>query len=488
MRFVKRSTALILIFILLFSSLIAANADFDKSALVQGVFQINVVHSVEIPSLEQESYTVWTSAVCFAAGRDADGMVYLVTDASVSKPDRMYTAFSRNFLNLLAAEGVEASESDFNELIKVVKTSYYLVYESALIELSTVAQTVSNNILLLKTESEIETAVFSYAYADSCENGDIVHTFSLSGDELDGMVPANEDAYMNNWSFNSRSGEIKVVASIDDGMIACTMSDIEPEYANQGSALFDDNGSVIGLNLFSENSDQLMSLTSLAIMSILDQAGISYTINEKTSNIFSMKEAFLFLAVAVALIIVLVIVLIILHSKRKKLEEDDLTQLELEASRARAEYARVQNALQSQRTISAKPAPSLNTSETIRASSSSLPPVRPAPASYTSVMLTVLDGTMKGYSMNIDGKVTLGRDPEVCNVVFPSEAIAVSRRHCAITFNKSTGRVLLEDLSSSNGTYFPSGTRLIPGRLYALRNGDRFYLGLPENLIEVRMQ
>ncbi len=73
-------------------------------------------------------------------------------------------------------------------------------------------------------------------------------------------------------------------------------------------------------------------------------------------------------------------------------------------------------------------------------------------------------------------------------MVFPADTTEVSRRHCAVSFNRQTGRVLLEDFSSANGTYFPSGTRIIPGRLYSLRNGDRFYLGLPDNMMEVRIE
>lgn len=489
MKSFQKTAALVLAFAIILASAAMVYADFDKTTLAGGIFQLNVVHSVEIPSLEEDSYTVWTSAVCFAAGRDTNRQLYLMTDAGLADSDRMFSTLSQQLLDLLAAGGITASAADLPELVRIADTTYYLVYEGALVGLSVISQTISKHVLLFKPVSDIEATVFSYAYADTYETEDPVHSFSLSGTETDGIVPATQDAYIPNWSFTTQQGEITVAATVEDGYISCTMADLPMSRSSQGSALFDDAGNVIGLNLWSDNTDQLMALTSSALMAILDQAGISYTVNENESRSFSLLEAALYLGIAIVIIIILIIVLIVLHSRRKKLEEEDLSQLELEASRARAEYARQHSAVQNP-PHTAHQTGTASAHTVVRPSSGTLPPVRPANATaqYSSVMLTVLSGVMKGYSVNIADKVTLGRDPEACNVIFPPDAAPVSRRHCAVSFNKNTGRVLLEDLNSSNGTYFPSGTRIIPGRLYALRSGDRFYLGSPENLVEVRMQ
>ena len=476
-----RTAALLLAFVMLIASAATAFAVFDKTTLAGGVFQLNVVHSVTIPALQNRQYTVWTSAVCFAAGSGEDGELFLVTDASLSQPDRMLQTLSQQFIDILTAEGLEAYPSELGGIIQVEQTNYYLVYEGSLVELSPLSQTVSNNILVLKPNNAIEAPSFSYAYADACEKNDTVHTFALSGSEVDGLILADQDAYITNWSFSTQAGEIMVPATVEDGNISCTMSDIPMTRSSQGSALFDDDGNVIGLNIWMENSNQLISLTSSAIMAILDQAGIEYTVNEKTRQEFPIKEAIIYLAIALALIVVLIVILAILHSRKKKLEEEDISQLELEASRARAEYARQQNNAASQRASSRQATQHVQASRPVQQ-----PLVAPA-VQYTNVMLTILDGPMKGLNTQIENRSVLGRDPESCDIVFSAEAIAVSRRHCAISFNRNTGRVLLEDLSSSNGTYFPSGTRIIPGRLYALRSGDRFYLGQPENLVEIRM-
>ncbi len=481
MKSFRKTAALVVALAFVLTSAAMVYADFDKTTLAGGIFQLNVVHSVEIPDLEEDSYTVWTSAVCFAAGRDADGQLYLMTDAGLAGSDRMFSTLSQQFLDLLSAGGVEATAENLPDLVNIADTTYYLVYEGVLVELSVISQTVSNHVLLLKPVSDVEAFVFSYAYADTYDVEDTVHSFSLSGTETDGIVPATEDAYITNWSFTTQQGEITIAATVEDGYLSCTMTDLPMSRSSQGSALFDDAGNIIGLNLWSDNSDQLMALTSSTLMAILDQAGVSYTVNEKENPSFSLMEIALYLGIAIVVIIILVVILVLLHSRRKKLEEEDLSQLELEASRARAEYARQHSMQQAARR---------NAPAAVHPASDSLPPVRPANATaqFSNVMLAILSGPMKGYSVNIADKVTLGRDPEACNVVFPPDATSVSRRHCAISFNKNTGRVLLEDLNSSNGTYFPSGTRIIPGRLYALRSGDRFYLGIPENLVEVRMQ
>ena len=54
----------------------AGSAVFDKTALSGGLFQLNVVHTVTMESLDDNVYTVWTSAMCFAAGKTEDGATY----------------------------------------------------------------------------------------------------------------------------------------------------------------------------------------------------------------------------------------------------------------------------------------------------------------------------------------------------------------------------------------------------------------------------
>jgi len=79
----------------------------------------------------------------------------------------------------------------------------------------------------------------------------------------------------------------------------------------------------------------------------------------------------------------------------------------------------------------------------------------------------------------------LGRDRDASNLVFPADHAAISKRHCSISFDPSTGKVYVEDTWSSNGTYLAGGIKLEPGRPYELRAGDRFYLADRNNLFEI---
>lgn len=76
----------------------------------------------------------------------------------------------------------------------------------------------------------------------------------------------------------------------------------------------------------------------------------------------------------------------------------------------------------------------------------------------------------------------IGRDP-CCGLRMPGNVSAVSRRHCNLLLQG--GKVYLEDLQSSYGTYLASGQRLVPNRPVELTNGSRFYLGSSQNQFQL---
>lgn len=98
-----------------------------------------------------------------------------------------------------------------------------------------------------------------------------------------------------------------------------------------------------------------------------------------------------------------------------------------------------------------------------------------------------LDGEFAGESFRIgEGGLSIGRDPAVCQIVFPSDAGEISRRHCTIRFEADRGVFLLEDHGSSNGTFLTGGEKLVPGRSYPLKAGDRFSLSGGPHWFEIR--
>ena len=96
----------------------------------------------------------------------------------------------------------------------------------------------------------------------------------------------------------------------------------------------------------------------------------------------------------------------------------------------------------------------------------------------TGVGIRCLSGPLAGSLIPLDDRpLVIGRDPDFCNLVMPLDSKKVSRRHCQVHFFKDKGRVYLEDLNSSNGTFNESGSRYRAGQMIELLDGDVFYLG-----------
>jgi hypothetical protein len=91
--------------------------------------------------------------------------------------------------------------------------------------------------------------------------------------------------------------------------------------------------------------------------------------------------------------------------------------------------------------------------------------------------------------------ITMGRDPSFAQLVFSAKTDGVSKRHCQVRYNAGQGLFYLDDLWSTNGTFIlprsvnPSRPhRIASGKPATLKPGDKFFLGGPETLFEVKME
>lgn len=86
----------------------------------------------------------------------------------------------------------------------------------------------------------------------------------------------------------------------------------------------------------------------------------------------------------------------------------------------------------------------------------------------------------------LNRRLSFGRDPSQCSILFPYEAGQISRLHCTLSYVEYNGTFVLEDHGSSNGTFLADGQRLEPGKGYELLAGQRFSLSGSEHQFEVR--
>lgn len=87
-----------------------------------------------------------------------------------------------------------------------------------------------------------------------------------------------------------------------------------------------------------------------------------------------------------------------------------------------------------------------------------------------------VDGIYFGQRFELDRDITFGRDPGSCNVIFPADAVGISKIHCQISLNVYGHQAVITDCNSTNGTFL-NGVRLVPGKPAVLQAGNIITFG-----------
>ncbi len=99
--------------------------------------------------------------------------------------------------------------------------------------------------------------------------------------------------------------------------------------------------------------------------------------------------------------------------------------------------------------------------------------------------IKAVSGHFAGQQIKLKkGQLKIGRDAAENQLIYPQSYSKISRKHCVLGYDHSTGSFTLTD-SSSNGTFLATGERLISGKTYTLKPGERFYLADPKELFEI---
>lgn len=106
-----------------------------------------------------------------------------------------------------------------------------------------------------------------------------------------------------------------------------------------------------------------------------------------------------------------------------------------------------------------------------------------APADAANVpMLLATAGPLVNALFPLERRITFGRDPALCNVVFPSDTPGVSRRHCVL--EPHADGIYLMDLGSSTGTFLQNGQRLPINQWVKVTSN--FCLGSPSVMFSIK--
>lgn len=84
-------------------------------------------------------------------------------------------------------------------------------------------------------------------------------------------------------------------------------------------------------------------------------------------------------------------------------------------------------------------------------------------------------GVHAGQEIPIENEIVIGRDPSICQLVYPSCEKGVSGVHCKV--QNVNGVIHIQDMGSTNGTFLETGVRLNAYSPQMLQAGQSFYLG-----------
>jgi len=232
--------------------------------------------------------------------------------------------------------------------------------------------------------------------------------------------------------------------------------DVNINSGNSGGPLLNENGQVIGINTFKVTSASGINgaVRIDELIPILESRGIDYLTGsvEKTVNKslnspqdHSNKLIWILTIAGVGFLVLIILVLIVVMMIRKK----------------------------------------GNRQHPISNQSSPVPPPR---VNGTKPVLIGVTGYFAGQTLELDrGGLTIGRDANQCQLIFPPHMEEISRKHCTLRFDEVNYTFMIED-SSSNGTFLQSGEKIPERKMTVLRSGDRFYISSRENTFEVRLE
>jgi len=221
---------------------------------------------------------------------------------------------------------------------------------------------------------------------------------------------------------------------------------------NSGGPLINERGAVVGVNtLGADNTNAAVYIDY--IIDAFDRFGLPYVL--ATDNIFLQYMWLIVIIGAILLLAVVAIVILLLFKKKP--------------APAPAYAGQPAPAVQGQQFQGQQPQGQPYQAQP--------PPIQPQQAQEAQLICT--KGLLAGSTYPIRGVVTIGRDPQRCQVIYPADTKGISSVHCEV-LHQPAG-VFLTDKGSSYGTFLVGGQKLAANVSVMLTPGASFYLADPQN-------
>lgn len=112
---------------------------------------------------------------------------------------------------------------------------------------------------------------------------------------------------------------------------------------------------------------------------------------------------------------------------------------------------------------------------------------KPGKKKLKPVLLGIGDFQFYGAEIELDENIlSIGRDPRLCQLIFNDKN--VSKKHCEIKFDQQKKTLMIRDCFSHNGTFFKSGEKLEPDKEYHLMENEKFFLVNKNNMFEFKLK
>ena len=505
---------LLLVMILLAPAAMAIPADTDA-------MNLRVVYTVTSETLGGKNYTIYCNAIAFPIARDEDAM-YLLTDASLYDFNTATLAASDQIKEIFEKANITGIDpEDYAAEFKIQSEDFVIIYDGEVYDPVLMYSTNSYAILMLTTTPDI--AIPAYAETLPEQRLSFYSTKEPGFGIADAEPPLSETLTKVDARVSSVSGSIS--------------AEKDYSFENLGSPILDDTGTICGLIYYDNLTKKITGAGLGGMQETLDMLGIEVdpiggaqepvtqpaattaaatsagattaaatqraTTPAPASSSSTLRTVIIYVTCFAGVLLIGIIIALIWRMRSSR-PDREVEQFRRDESLRQADLAREKLAHPSAAARTVKPESvqvrkepehaiprndygmyrDEDTAELSAEDTRRMPDTNELPP--RSIMLAILDGNLKGYTLNVSDTVTLGRDPHACQIVFGATQTEISRRHCKITYRPETGEIILEDLNSANGTYTPDGRRFAADRKYLLRIGDRFCLGTKDNMVEVR--